>query len=274
MALVTCPSCGNSISDKAKVCPNCNYQITEDVSMENFDPKICEDCGAELSADDTVCSKCGCPVKQNEEIIPQKVEITSVNLPKAKKSAKKVIIILSIVIALIVTGIGAFFVIKGEQDKIASSNYFENLELATITMLDGASKAESTCNLIKSVWYNTIYEEYDVTTDKYTCSNGFGFNSDFNDSINALFSDSGFIVDIEYIKSNQDKVAKLMKELQNPPDEYEEAYEALKEFYDAYLDLTGLAVNPSGSLQSYSSDFHDADTETLNCYKAMQIYVE
>lgn len=35
-------------------------------------------------------------------------------------------------------------------------------------MLDGAAKAENAGNLIKSVWYNAIYEERDTETDKYT----------------------------------------------------------------------------------------------------------
>lgn len=61
-------------------------------------------------------------------------------------------------------------------------------------MLLGASEAEDAGNLIKSVWYNTIYEETDSKTDKYTHSesNGFRFNKDFNDSLSALFSDSDF----------------------------------------------------------------------------------
>lgn len=50
-------------------------------------------------------------------------------------------------------------------------------------------------------------------------------------------------------------------------------YDALSDFYDAYLALTGCATDPSGSLQTYSSTFNDADTDTLNAYKAMQQYL-
>lgn len=34
------------------------------------------------------------------------------------------------------------------------------------TMLDGAAKAENAGNIIKSVWYNVIYQESDSKTDK------------------------------------------------------------------------------------------------------------
>ena len=45
------------------------------------------------------------------------------------------------------------------------------------------------------------------------------------------------------------------------------------ELYDAYLSLTNLAINPSGSLHTFSSNFNDADTKALNCYKAMKLYL-
>ena len=65
-----------------------------------------------------------------------------------------------------------------------------------------------------------------------------------------------------------------MKDMRNPPKEYEEAYGALKDFYDAYTKLVNLAVNPTGNLTSYTSSFNEADTETLNTYKAALLYVE
>lgn len=34
------------------------------------------------------------------------------------------------------------------------------------------------------------------------------------------------------------------------------------------------AIDPSGSLQTYSSTFNDADTNTLNAYKAMELYLD
>lgn len=42
------------------------------------------------------------------------------------------------------------------------------MKYVSYTMLDGAAKAENAGNLIKSVWYNAIYEERDTETDKYT----------------------------------------------------------------------------------------------------------
>ena len=69
-------------------------------------------------------------------------------------------------------------------------------------------------------------------------------------------------------------VNSLLKKLKNPPQEYKESYDKMKEFYDAYITLSNLATNPSGNLQTYSNSFSEADTKVLNCYKAMQVYLE
>lgn len=66
----------------------------------------------------------------------------------------------------------------------------------------------------------------------------------------------------------------MMKELQNPPEEHKEAYDALKEFYAAYTELVGCATNPTGNLTSYTSSYNEADQNTSNCYKAMEMYLE
>ena len=76
------------------------------------------------------------------------------------------------------------------------------------------------------------------------------------------------------IEDNQDTVNALMKKLKNPPDEYKDAYDAVSDLYDAYISLTNCATDPSGSLQTYSSTFNDADTNTLNAYKTMELYLD
>jgi hypothetical protein len=65
-----------------------------------------------------------------------------------------------------------------------------------------------------------------------------------------------------------------MKKLKNPPDEYKDAYDAVSDLYDAYISFTNCATDPSGSLQTYSSTFNDADTNTLNAYKTMELYLD
>ena len=58
----------------------------------------------------------------------------------------------------------------------------------------------------------------------------------------------------------------------NPPEEYKSAYQSLAECYDAYLIFTNLAINPTYSLNTFSEDFSDADSEFIHCYHLMEFY--
>ncbi|MBQ7874205.1 MAG: zinc-ribbon domain-containing protein [Oscillospiraceae bacterium] len=273
MALIQCKNCGNEISDKALVCPNCGEKLIEEVK----EVVLCEECGTEIPEDAESCPKCGCPIakKTNDS---QKVEITGVKIQNSPKTKKYVI---TAVIAVIVIALIAFLgssISKNNAEKEAErirQEYAETLEEAVYTMLSGAAGAEEAGNLIKQVWYNAIHEENDSRTDKYTTENGWGYTFvDFNTALSNLMYDSEFMVKLANIENNQATVKTLMKQLTNPPEEYEEAYDALKDFYDAYLQLTNLALDPTGSYNTYSESFNEADTEALKCYEAMGIYVE
>ncbi len=274
MAMTTCPNCGEQISDKAKKCVHCGTVLIQE------EKKHCSDCGAELEAEMDICPKCGCPIENivETEKAPQQVEVTGV---KITKKSKKIIVIatIAVFVAAIITAIGVQTHKKNVAEKAKaeaqkqSEEYGTNLNMAAYSMLSGASDAETCGNLIKQVWYNAIYEERDSVTDKYTRPNGY-FVSDFNVALQNLFLDSDFSIQIENINDNKDAVNSLMKKLKNPPEEYKDAYESLSELYDAYISLTNLATDPTGSLQTYSQNFNDADSETLNCYNALKMYLE
>lgn len=267
MAMVVCPECGKEISDKAKVCPGCGHVIKAVDEPKHL--LECEECGTEYEETLEMCPNCGCPrPKKVEEDSPQKVEVTGIAINK-----KKLIIAISAAVVAITVIIGGIFATKNITAKKETKEYYKNMSLATATMLSGASQAESTAGLIHDVWRNAIYQERDDKTDKYTRPRGY-FVDDFNDALNELWEDSNFNRDVIYIENNQDSVKELMKKLQNPPKEYVEAYDALKEFYNSYLEFTNLAVEPTGSLNSYTESYNELDSETLNNYDKMKMYLE
>ena len=66
----------------------------------------------------------------------------------------------------------------------------------------------------------------------------------------------------------------MMKDMKNPPDEWTEAYDELRSFYDAYTEFTNLVVSPTGSLQDYSTNFNNLDSKVSNEYNKMKMYIE
>ena len=272
MAMIQCPQCGGTISDKAVKCIHCGLVLKEESK------KFCPECGAEISPGATICDKCGCPVepeKQGEES-PQKVEVTSVKL-KAPGINKKALGIVAAVILVIIAG--AFGLKYSNEQKAikqaeeASKKYREDLETISLSMLSGAVTAETCGNLMKKVWSNAIYEKADYETDKYTKENG-RFVDDFNDALLNLYIDNDYSKKIESIESNQESVAQSMKDMKNPPDDWKDAYDDLKSLYDAYIKLTNMAVNPTGSLQTFSNDFNSADTAFSTEWGKMKLYFD
>lgn len=249
MALVYCHQCGGIVSDKAECCPHCGFQYSSNRIK-------CEDCGTEFSGSLTACPSCGCPVPMQF---------------KEKKHTGIIIVAIIIVVVLAVGIIGLLGI--NARKKAEALKYYNNMETITYLMLDGAADAETAGNLIQNVWFNAIYEESDESTDKYTIQDG-KFVTDFNDALSNLFNDEAFIQSISDIQDNQDEVTDLMKQLKNPPAEYEEAYFVLKTYYSNYLKMTNLIINPTGSLRSFSEDFKDLDTKTVESFDNMKIYLD
>lgn len=253
MALIYCPKCSQPVSDKAYFCPKCGCLI-----FSQFNIVKCDDCGNEYKGDLHSCPVCGCP-SPNINTLPQK-----------KKSKHKAIIEVLILVAVFAfIGFSGFVAFK----KMEKEQYYNNMKSVTYTMLDGAIEAEDAGNLIKNVWFNAIDKKRDTSTDKYTMQNG-KFVDDFNDALDNLFSDADFIQNISKIKNNQSEVIELIKELRNPPKEYEEAYTVLKLYFDNYLKLTRMVINPKGSLKSFAEDFKTYDTDTATSYDNMILYLD
>lgn len=239
MALIVCPECKKEISDQACVCPNCGYPLAKLESSVSF------------SAD-----------KPNSDIIVSK-----------EGRNKKIIAIITALLLLAVVAVSIFFFVSKSNAANARKEYISNLSLAREAMLQGAADAEETCNLINSVWYNAIFKETDSSTDKYTRKPGFAssdkeetFYDDFNVALGNLFDSDEYQNSALKIETSQILVESYMKDLQSPPDDLKTCYDTLDDMYDEFSALTKLAVNPSGSLESFGESFRDSDSAFMKHY--------
>lgn len=242
MALITCPECGKEISDKVKACPHCGYPLAKE------------------------------PQPEQPESSPQQVEVVSVKVDP--KKSKKIITGVIVAIVLVAMCVVAVIMVNQQKAAAARATYIDNLTLARSTMLTGGAQAENLCNLTKSVWYNTIYEESDSTTDAYTKNSYSGeFHDDFNTSLSNLYSDSSTRTTITKIKQNQTEVAEIMRNLQNPPDDLTACFQTVESMYDIYSDFTNLAISPSGTLQSHSENFRTYDNDFMRLHDKLDTQI-
>lgn len=262
MAMIPCPNCKEPISDKAPKCPHCNYELIPGVK------RICSECGTELENGATVCPRCGRLVEDATSLI-EKGKNLQIS-PKTKK-----LFVCSISAIVIVTIIILLGMQVQKHNKVQNYNdYWESLQTTAILMLDSAADAEECGNLLENVWYNAINEIEDDVTDKYTRVGDNGiFRRDPTMAVNNLIYDTEYSAKIENIKDDQETARTLLNELASPPDEYEceKAYDALLEFYNAYLDLTNIVIQPSESLYVFSAYFDSAISNTSDCYKTLSI---
>lgn len=276
MAMIECPQCSSQISDKATKCPQCGVELTPVVPQEHDEKLTCQECGEELPADVDACPKCGCPVEVPAPEAAQKVDVSNVSIQVSQGARKKVGIIIAAIVIALIAGIVAKVAMDSaaeQQAKQAAQTYSATLSSAASTMLTGAASAEKACGMIHDVWYNTIYKKSDDSTDEYTKS-GYSYNDDFNESLAKYMSSSEYLALKTIIESSQESAQYSMKDLKDPPDEYSDAYDAIKELYDAFNEITNMAINPNGSLQSFTSTFNAVDSNFSNKYDAMKLYLE
>lgn len=152
----------------------------------------------------------------------------------------------------------------GREGKIALEKemYIKELNMARDTMFDSAIVAEELCTDTLSVWNDAIFNDYSIYDD-------------FNEAIAALHSTELTKSKKTLIETSQKLVDKLMADLKGAPEDFSEAYEALDDMYDFYYDLAKLAVNPTGSLQTYGDKYSECDSGFVKAYdKTKRVWPE
>ena len=201
MTLIRCSGCGNEISDKAEKCPHCGKAVNKKADTLPKDIIECPECHKFLHSSTKICPYCGYSIKQeknlNENImlqVKEKISQIKAIFYKCKKEKR-----MSIGIAAVIVAVVIFILIMIGNGKLGLQNYQKSVQSVSYEILSGASDAEDCGNLIKKVWYNSIYEESDTETDRFTKPDGY-FVDDFDDALDNLFKDYTFGKKIKTIK--------------------------------------------------------------------------
>lgn len=208
------------------------------------------------------CAKCGETIDATTKYCPNCGASQIIDLKKQKKKKRKKIIAAILVLVLLLSG----WAIKNVE-------YYANMGNITYMIVNSTVDTVEAGNLISSVWYNAIHHKRDTDTDKFTMQNG-RFVDDFNLALDNLFADQDFMADIAKINDDRENVKEVMKKLNNPPQKYAEAYSVLQTFYECYMQMTALVINPTGSYNTFSEDFIEYDKELFNLYEKMELYLD
>lgn len=179
------------------------------------------------------------------------------------------IIIVAAVVAIVAVGAIAFGVAR-QQAAAKAAEYKAQMREAGSEMLNGAGTFMDMMDQTMSVWYNSIHKKDDPETDPYTKNVAGRFNSDFNDSLSALWSSDSFQQQRSDAKANKETVDSLMQSIKDSPDSLEREYDAVMALYEPYGKLYEAAVNPSGNYNNYSSGALEASQDFLSKNDALK----
>lgn len=152
MAIIKCKTCGEDVSDKAKICPHCGATLIEEPE-EVKAPIICEECGAEIPEGLETCPKCGCPAPQKEAIVDgPSVPVVQNNSGVRRNISAKTKKIIAIALAAVLLVVG-FVVISQNtltgDDKVAyeimleAANNFKNP--SSVRLVSGTVGVDKDC---------------------------------------------------------------------------------------------------------------------------------
>lgn len=269
-----CSECGATIPQGAATCPNCGAPVEADAN-KSIDATGQTPDGTAVAP--SPADAAGTSPEGEKPIAPP--EVTS---PDAKSKARKKplskkmkIVIAAIVAAVVVIGGISWYSYSQQQAKLkaqeravaAYNAYVLTLKMARQNMVSGAASAETLANTTSKVWNAAIFKKNQSDWDSDISAY---YSTDFNESLKMLFSDSGTAKTVSDIKSNQSTVSDEMRVLSSVPDSsLQNAYSEAKDMYDSYLSLTNLAISPTGSLQTFNSNFNTYDSAVSNAYEKL-----
>lgn len=228
--------------------------------------KTCPKCGKTIECEQNTCPECGCVLVTETTNIEDPTSTSSSPAQEIHTNHRKKAII-AVVFVVLAVSIICFFMSQNNKQE-----YVQTIESARYIMLKGTAEAETTCNLVSSVWHDTIFKEINASTMQYTMQSG-RFYDDFNDALTALLSSEEYTEHSITIQACQEVAAKYMQELRKPPKELEVCYETLCKMYEEFTAYTDLAINPTGSLNTFNQNYQTYGTTFLQYYNTLDTQI-
>ena len=136
--------------------------------------------------------------------------------------------------------------------------------------------AMSVCAMNNAVWYDAIHEKSRFETRDYVAKTDDknrikGYYS-FSEAIANYHASDLFEAGEASLNETESALKTTMKKLKDAPDEYADAFEYLLEAYTASSSLQEAALNPTGTYNDYSTNYHRLKEDYDKAMQKMEVF--
>jgi hypothetical protein len=146
-----------------------------------------------------------------------------------------------------------------------SNNYKQNLKVAYTQAKVLKESSTLVAEQIAATWNSAIFNH------QYSFGSHSGYVSDFNDALVKLMQEPEIIQVNKSIDSLRSILKVSMEKLTDPPTKYKDTYNDLVTLYSSLSELSNMATNPSGSLQTYRQNLNDLTSKVNSTFSEIEV---
>jgi predicted outer membrane protein len=186
---------------------------------------------------------------------------------------KHIFIILSLILLLAACGN------KDEEYKADTQGVADEI-------LENSAKVENILNEYSSIWKFSIENSSAIPVDEMAAHTGFSQEevkevflinaagnvpNDFSTNVHYLKMHYEGNGEIDEITKKSDDIKKRVSDLNDHPKGYDKAYEEILDMFDLSEKYIEMALNPSGSLQSFNEEKNKISSDILSKHKRIEV---
>ena len=242
-----CSQCGKTVIEESKFCNHCGVRIREE---DNKETQLVVNNNTEIDLIDTT------------------LQVKSKEVNKTGKRRIAIAIIAGIVL-LGGSGGGYLYYLDRQQKEAEAATaklneYKENLGVAAVNIIGYSLIAGIICEQYSTVWKDSIDARYGITVNGKKAY-------DFNEAIS--YKREELSKTIKTLHEKKDETDKIMKLLNNPPAEYQKAYDALVQAYIVFTDYVSQADSPTGSLLTFNQKKNQLSSDIMKKFNEFKVLI-
>ncbi|MFZ3590339.1 hypothetical protein ACOI1C_14065 [Bacillus sp. DJP31] len=192
----------------------------------------------------------------SEEEVAETTETDKIHPPEKKNKKKLYTILGASIFVLFVAGILVNSLLEKQAAKKEFEAYKEDYTLTLTTIKSEVDKNLEITGKTHSTWHDAIFNS-DTDTD-------------FNVAIMIMYLELESNGTLQEIKDGRENIEGRIADLKNPPDEFENLYLNLLDYYSVYTQLNELAIEPTGNINSFGDLTNSLETDASKQYNRIK----